>query len=122
METERWERVKRGRGDGEKADQKQSDGADSVSLQRVNVPSRTPLSYTSASTLSLNSNRLVNSCHAKCIQPNPMQHRYAEPELQKGEAVCIDRCTAKYFEVNKKIGERMQAMGAAAQAGGSFGR
>ncbi|KAK1925797.1 Tim10/DDP family zinc finger-domain-containing protein [Papiliotrema laurentii] len=67
-------------------------------------------------------NRLVNSCHAKCIQPNPSNHRYAEPDLLKGEAVCIDRCSAKFFEVNKVVGERMQAMGGAAQAQGSFGR
>jgi import inner membrane translocase subunit TIM10 len=68
------------------------------------------------------SNRLVSSCHAKCIQPNPSSHRYAEGDLLKGEAVCIDRCSAKFFEVNKVVGERMQAMGGAAQANGSFGR
>lgn len=68
------------------------------------------------------SNRLVTSCHTKCIQPNPQNHRYAEGELLKGEAVCIDRCTAKFFEVNKKVGERMQTMGGQAQSTGSFGR
>lgn len=31
-------------------------------------------------------NRIVSSCHAKCISP-----RYAEPELNKGEGVCVDR-------------------------------
>ncbi|KAL1408505.1 protein transporter tim10 [Vanrija albida] len=67
-------------------------------------------------------NRLVTSCHTKCIQPNPQNHRYAEGELLKGEAVCIDRCTAKFFEVNKKVGERMQTMGGQAQSTGSFGR
>ncbi|RSH88583.1 protein transporter tim10 [Apiotrichum porosum] len=67
-------------------------------------------------------NRLVHSCHAKCIQPDPMKGRYAEGELLKGEGVCIDRCTAKFFEVNKKVGERMQTMGGAAQSTGSFGR
>lgn len=67
------------------------------------------------------SNRLVNSCHAKCIQPDPRKHWYAEPDLNKGEAVCIDRCTAKFFEVNKKVGERLQTMGGQAQATGSFG-
>jgi import inner membrane translocase subunit TIM10 len=68
------------------------------------------------------SNRLVNSCHTKCISPDPQSHRYVEPELLKGEAVCIDRCTAKFFEVNKKVGERMSAMGGQAQGGGGFGR
>ena len=47
------------------------------------------------------------SCHAKCINT-----RYAEGDLNKGESVCIDRCVAKFFEVNKKVGEKLQAMGA----------
>ena len=41
---------------------------------------------------------LVRSCHNKCVSP-----RYAEPDLNKGESVCIDRCVAKFFEVNKKV-------------------
>ena len=53
------------------------------------------------------------SCHAKCIST-----RYAEGDLNKGESVCIDRCVAKFFEVNKKVGEKMQAIGAAAGGGG----
>jgi hypothetical protein len=63
------------------------------------------------------------TCHNKCIST-----RYAEPDLNKGESVCIDRCVAKYFEVNKKVGEKLQAVGANAQGGaapggssGSFG-
>ncbi|EIW73460.1 hypothetical protein TREMEDRAFT_67372 [Tremella mesenterica DSM 1558] len=66
-------------------------------------------------------NRLVNSCHAKCIAPGNST-RYAEGELLKGEAVCIDRCTAKFFAVNKLVSERMQTMGGTAQVTGSFGR
>ncbi|KAI0336047.1 hypothetical protein GY45DRAFT_1238800 [Cubamyces sp. BRFM 1775] len=58
-------------------------------------------------------NRIVSSCHAKCIST-----RYAEGDLNKGESVCIDRCVAKFFEVNKKVGEKMQAAGAAGGAGG----
>jgi len=46
-----------------------------------------------------NSNRLVGSCHKKCIAPDDA-HRYHEGELLKGEAVCIDRCTSKFFEVS----------------------
>jgi len=65
-------------------------------------------------------NRLVASCHNKCINS-----RYAEADLNKGESVCVDRCVAKFFEVNKKVGERMQTAGANAQAAGgsapSFG-
>ncbi|EJT98583.1 hypothetical protein DACRYDRAFT_36407, partial [Dacryopinax primogenitus] len=57
-------------------------------------------------------NRIVSSCHSKCINP-----RYAEADLNKGESVCIDRCVAKFFEVNKKVGERMQTMGGAAAGG-----
>jgi import inner membrane translocase subunit TIM10 len=30
--------------------------------------------------------RLTTACHKKCIAP-----KYREPDLQKGEAVCIDR-------------------------------
>lgn len=76
----------------------------------------------SARVLVRRSNRIVSSCHAKCIQPDPMKGRYAEPELLKGEAVCIDRCTMKFFEVNDKVSQRMQAMGGQAQMAGSFGR
>ncbi|KAG1828727.1 Tim10/DDP family zinc finger-domain-containing protein, partial [Suillus fuscotomentosus] len=54
-------------------------------------------------------NRIVSSCHTKCISP-----RYAEGDLNKGESVCIDRCVAKFFEVNKKVGEKMQSAGASA--------
>ncbi|KAF7982075.1 hypothetical protein HWV62_30376 [Athelia sp. TMB] len=60
-------------------------------------------------------NRLVSSCHAKCVSP-----RYAEPDLNKGESVCIDRCVAKFFEVNKKVGEKLQSVGSAA-GGSAFG-
>ena len=58
----------------------------------------------------------LRSCHAKCISS-----RYAEGDLNKGESVCIDRCVSKFFEVNKKVGEKLQAMGASAggAAGGS---
>ncbi|WFD34296.1 protein transporter tim10 [Malassezia cuniculi] len=57
-------------------------------------------------------NRIVESCHAKCIST-----RYAEGELNKGESVCVDRCVSKFFAVNAKVGEHMQALGQA--AGGS---
>ncbi|KAJ8084276.1 protein transporter tim10 [Marasmius tenuissimus] len=63
-------------------------------------------------------NRMVSSCHSKCIS-----QRYQDAELTKGEMVCIDRCVAKYNEVQKKVGEKIQSRGAAAaggNAGGSF--
>ena len=50
---------------------------------------------------------LSRACHEKCIST-----RYAEPDLNKGESVCIDRCVGKFFEVNKKVGEKLQNMGA----------
>ena len=41
--------------------------------------------------------------------------------MNKGESVCIDRCVAKFFEVNKKVGEKLQALGAGAAAAGGAG-
>ncbi|KII93433.1 hypothetical protein PLICRDRAFT_131191 [Plicaturopsis crispa FD-325 SS-3] len=65
-------------------------------------------------------NRIVSSCHSKCIST-----RYAEGDLNKGESVCIDRCVAKFFEVNKKVGEKLQSGAAGASAnpagGSTFG-
>ncbi|KDR84772.1 hypothetical protein GALMADRAFT_233113 [Galerina marginata CBS 339.88] len=61
-------------------------------------------------------NRMVQSCHAKCIST-----RYAEADLNKGESVCIDRCVAKFNEVQKKVGEKLQSRGAANAAAGAGG-
>ncbi|ETW87508.1 mitochondrial import inner membrane translocase [Heterobasidion irregulare TC 32-1] len=58
-------------------------------------------------------NKIVTSCHTKCIST-----RYAEGDLNKGESVCIDRCVAKFFEANKKVGERLQSVGANAMGSG----
>ena len=44
--------------------------------------------------------RLTAACHKKCIAP-----KYREADLQKGEAVCIDRCVAKYLDVHERIGK-----------------
>ncbi|KAH3683946.1 hypothetical protein WICPIJ_005079 [Wickerhamomyces pijperi] len=52
-------------------------------------------------------NRLVDNCHNKCINKS----NYAEGDLSKNESLCLDRCVAKYFEVNVKVGENMQKMG-----------
>ena len=89
-------------------------------LSIIYVPGHCPALHI-RSYLLATSNRLVNSCYAKCIQPNPNSHRFVEGDLLKGEAVCIDRCSAKFFEVNKVVGERMQTMGGAAQSSGTFG-
>jgi import inner membrane translocase subunit TIM10 len=48
----------------------------------------------------------------KCI---PSEYR--EGELNKGEAVCIDRCASKFFDVQMKISEILQAEAVAKGAG-----
>lgn len=45
-------------------------------------------------------NRLVDTCYTKCIEKS-----YNEGIVNKGEGLCLDRCVAKYFEVNVKVGE-----------------
>ncbi|KZV77616.1 hypothetical protein PENSPDRAFT_645250 [Peniophora sp. CONT] len=59
-------------------------------------------------------NRMISSCHAKCIST-----RYTDAELTKGESVCIDRCVGKYFEANKIVGEELNKLNQ--QAGGAGG-
>ncbi|KAG2229874.1 hypothetical protein INT48_004000 [Thamnidium elegans] len=54
-------------------------------------------------------NRITESCHKKCISKE-----YTQGELNQGEAVCIDRCVAKFLDVNSKVGEKMQQMGGSA--------
>ncbi|KAH6917614.1 Tim10/DDP family zinc finger-domain-containing protein [Coprinopsis sp. MPI-PUGE-AT-0042] len=59
-------------------------------------------------------NRMVSSCYSKCIGakfPN-------DGDLNKGESVCIDKCVGKYNDVQKKVGEKLQARGQA-NAGGA---
>jgi hypothetical protein len=51
-------------------------------------------------------NRIADSCHKKCISTE-----YNQADLTQGESVCIDRCVAKFIEVNSKVGEKMQQMG-----------
>ena len=60
--------------------------------------------------------RLVDTCTKKCVPPD-----YRESDLNKGESVCLDRCVAKFFEVNVKVSEKMQGEAAQAGAGGSGG-
>ncbi|ORZ10506.1 Tim10/DDP family zinc finger protein [Absidia repens] len=51
-------------------------------------------------------NRIADSCYNKCVSKE-----YAQADLTQGEAVCIDRCVAKFIDVNTKVGEKMQQMG-----------
>jgi import inner membrane translocase subunit TIM10 len=55
---------------------------------------------------------MVNSCHKKCIPP-----KYHDSDLTKGESVCIDRCVAKYFEINDRVGKKLATI-SGQQAGG----
>ncbi|EQL28488.1 mitochondrial import inner membrane translocase subunit, variant [Blastomyces dermatitidis ER-3] len=62
---------------------------------------------------------LSSACMKKCIPPD-----YREGDLNKGESVCLDRCVAKFFEVNMKVSEKMQQMQGQAmgqQGGSGFG-
>ena len=56
----------------------------------------------------------------KCIP-----REYREADLNKGEGVCIDRCAAKFFDVQMKISELLQqeavAKGASGGGGSPFG-
>lgn len=61
-------------------------------------------------------NSLSQSCTKKCIPPE-----YREGELNKGEGVCVDRCVSKFFEVNLKVGEKMQGDMLAKGGGGGGG-
>ncbi|KAF7549807.1 hypothetical protein G7Z17_g6146 [Cylindrodendrum hubeiense] len=61
-------------------------------------------------------NRLQKACQAKCIPTD-----YREGELNKGESVCLDRCTAKFLDTSMKVSEIMQQQGQAMNAGNQSG-
>ncbi|KAG6038083.1 protein transporter tim10, partial [Claviceps citrina] len=54
------------------------------------------------------------TCQKKCIPTD-----YREGELNKGESVCLDRCTAKFLDTSMKVSEIMQQQGQAMGAGGA---
>ena len=62
--------------------------------------------------------RLQQACMKKCIP-----REYREGEINKAEGVCIDRCASKFFDVQLKVSELLQAEAAAkgGAAGGGFG-
>ncbi|ELT99018.1 hypothetical protein CAPTEDRAFT_129886 [Capitella teleta] len=47
-------------------------------------------------------NRMTGACQKKCVPP-----KYNEADLNKGEAVCIDRCVAKYMDIHDRIGKKL---------------
>ncbi|RCI05736.1 protein transporter tim10 [Rhizopus stolonifer] len=50
-------------------------------------------------------NRIIRACYDKCIPS-----KYHEPDLNKGEQKCIDRCVAKYMSIQTILGEKMRPM------------
>ncbi|PSR94524.1 Tim10/DDP family zinc finger-domain-containing protein [Coniella lustricola] len=61
-------------------------------------------------------NRLNAICQSKCIPTD-----YREGELNKGESVCLDRCSAKFFGVHQKVSDIMQAEQARSMGGAAGG-
>jgi import inner membrane translocase subunit TIM10 len=49
--------------------------------------------------------RMTNACHKKCIPP-----KYRDPDLAKGEAVCLDRCVAKYLDTHERVGKKLSSL------------
>ncbi|XP_075697994.1 mitochondrial import inner membrane translocase subunit Tim10 [Rhinoderma darwinii] len=47
-------------------------------------------------------NRMTVACHKKCVPPH-----YKEPELSKGESVCLDRCVSKYLDIHERMGKKL---------------
>ncbi|KAI9311621.1 mitochondrial import inner membrane translocase subunit tim10 [Dichotomocladium elegans] len=47
---------------------------------------------------------IVERCRRKCIPSN-----YHEPDLHKGEMVCIDRCVFKFAKVQQMLVPKMEA-------------
>ena len=45
---------------------------------------------------------MQEACTKKCVPST-----YKEADLSKGEAVCIDRCVAKYMEIHDRIGKKL---------------
>lgn len=54
----------------------------------------------------------MEACQEKCIPNN-----YHEPDLNKGEQKCIDRCVGKYMSIQGMLGERMKDMAPTAGGG-----
>ncbi|ORE23238.1 protein transporter tim10 [Rhizopus azygosporus] len=46
---------------------------------------------------------ITQACHDKCIPT-----KYHEPDLNKGEQKCIDRCVGKYMSIQTLLGEKLR--------------
>jgi len=49
--------------------------------------------------------RMTSACQQKCVAST-----YKEGDLTKGEAVCLDRCVAKYLDVHERLGKVLTSM------------
>jgi len=76
-------------------------------------PYQVSVRYSITNLFSLNS--MIKVCSAKCLDKT-----YREGELSKGEAVCLDRCAAKFFEAHQIISDQLQKEGAARGFGGGM--
>eukprot|EP00052_Salpingoeca_macrocollata_P021134 m.180496 g.180496 ORF g.180496 m.180496 type:complete len:198 (-) comp21467_c0_seq1:391-984(-) len=61
-------------------------------------------------------NNIVKNCVNKCINPT-----YRDGELAKSEAVCVDRCSAKYFQLHEFVGNKLNELQQAAEAAAEGG-
>ena len=59
---------------------------------------------------------MVKICTQKCIPKD-----YREGDLNKGESVCLDRCSAKFFEAHQVISGQLEKAQQGAQGRGGFG-
>ncbi|KAI9624027.1 hypothetical protein H4Q26_017038 [Puccinia striiformis f. sp. tritici PST-130] len=78
-------------------------GRSNSSTPAPSAPSNIDAAATELEMVSDLFNRLVRSCHSKCIG------------IVFGSR-SNERCVDKFFNVNTKVGERIQAKGAASQA------
>ncbi|KAI9253215.1 Tim10/DDP family zinc finger-domain-containing protein [Sporodiniella umbellata] len=60
-------------------------------------------------------NRIIKACQDKCIPNN-----YHEPDLNKGEQKCIDRCVPKYMSIQFMLGEKMRHLAPQPQNNNSY--
>lgn len=47
-------------------------------------------------------NKMSQSCIRKCIST-----KFREPDITKGEAVCLDRCANKFHLVHELVGQKL---------------
>ncbi|KAL0073124.1 Tim10/DDP family zinc finger-domain-containing protein [Phycomyces blakesleeanus] len=60
-------------------------------------------------------NRILETCQVKCVPTD-----YHEPDLNKGESKCIDRCVGKYVGFQKLIAQKMEENGPTPPTSSSF--